>query len=162
MEFVTGAGDKVDRGIPEIERKMTHRLHCIGVKDRTIQFAQLPYRLDIEDIPDLIVGMHQADQRLPGTRSQLLLKVLLINMPVRQYMNIAQRCFSTPMQMLYHVQRSMMFQLRRDNVGTAQVPNRRSDRRIRALRSTGSKEDLCRMRMEDPGNRFPRILNRQP
>jgi hypothetical protein len=93
--------DKMHGGIPQVERKMTDRLHRIAVKDSAVHFAQFANRMDIQDIPDLIVGMHQRHQRLIGAARQFVFKVFKVDMTIRQHLQIAHGSLAPFVKVLY-------------------------------------------------------------
>lgn len=80
VEFVTGANDKVDGKLLQIMSKMAHGLHRVGVKNGVVRPADLPCPIQIQQVPDFIVPVHERHQRTPLVRPQQLVKVRQIDM----------------------------------------------------------------------------------
>ena len=80
MEFVTGRTDKMNAGIPEVEPVMADSLYTIRMEDGIELLTEFAYRMDIQQVPDFIIGMHQAYQSTLLTAFQQATEISHVNM----------------------------------------------------------------------------------
>ena len=59
VKFVGRTGCSIEPGLLKIKRQVSHRLHRIGVKICPEFMAQRAHMLNVGDVADLVVGVHQ-------------------------------------------------------------------------------------------------------
>src|SRR6202035_2469922 len=121
MELMAGARNKMNRRVAQIEGEMSHRLDSIGMKDRAIELAQVANRLDVQDIADLVIGVHETHECFFRGGRQLLFEVLQVDMPVWKHPYKAQGGFAALVQVFNRMEGSMVFERGGNDMGAAQI-----------------------------------------
>ena len=128
---------------------MPDGLHGIAVKDGVVEFTESSHRVDVEDITDLVVGVHQGNQCFLFAGSQESFQVIEVYMAVGKQFHQAYFGNIHIVEVFHRVRNSMVFDGRGDDVLAAQVAYRSGDGRVAALGSAAGKEYLGRVGVQD-------------
>jgi hypothetical protein len=162
MKFMTCPGNEMNRGIAQVKRIMAHGLHRIGMEDSLVFFAQLAYGMDIDQVADFIVGMHQGDQGFLLAVGQQRFEVFQVDMAIWFHLHIAEGGFPVLVKVFDGMTGSMVLDRRTDNMPAAQVAHCGRNGGITAFRAARGKKDFRGMGTQDFRHRFTGILDRQP
>src|SRR5690606_30625348 len=111
-----------------IVRIMSHRLNRIAMKQGSMPFTDLPYRLNIRQGTQLIVRVHKR-HKAPFLSYELL-QMGKVNISLTINVYIAQPDLSLFLQVLQGVQYRMMLRLCRNSMFDTIARNSRPDSRI--------------------------------
>ncbi len=146
MKFMCRRSHAVDFNFAQIMDIVTNGLNRIRMKISAKHFAQLAYSFNIQQVTNLIVGVHQRYQRTRTFLEQLF-EMCVIHVPILVKINHRKTddllfCHCSE-RMLY----GMMFNSRGDNMLDIIGIKSTGQNRIIRLGAAGSKNDLARSAM---------------